>query len=152
MEVQEREHYHKLLALEEAMIAGGDVMDIEKHTRHHFCNGAYVREFFLPKGYVVTGKIHRYGCINILLSGRIAISQADGLSTIMEAGTIYNSEGGEKKVLYALENAVFLNVHSLPPELAECTEEDMEKLENHFIVPSLEMLEQERQEALEVQS
>lgn len=149
MDVQERQHYVKLKALEEAMLNEGDLLDIEKHTRHHFCNGAYVREFFLPRGYVVTGKIHRYGCINILMTGKIAIAQADGLATTLSAPHIYNSEGGEKKVLYALEDTVFLNVHSLPPELADCTEEDMEDLENYFIVPSLEALEQERHEALE---
>ena len=150
MEAQEREHYQKLLALEHALEVRGDVMDIEKHTRHHFCNGSYVREFFLPKGFLVTGKIHRYGCINILLSGKIAIAQADGLSTVLSAPHIYNSEGGEKKVLFALEDTLFLNVHALPQDLIDCT--NPEQLEDHFIVPSLEALEKERQEALEVTS
>lgn len=147
MEAHELEHYKKLQALEDAMVASGDTMDIDKHTYHHFSNGSYVREFFLPKGFVVTGKIHRYGCINILLYGKIAIAQADGVHTILEAPHIYNSEGGEKKVLFAIEDAVFLNVHALPQHLIDCT--DPKLLEEHFIVPSLEALEQERKEALE---
>lgn len=150
MEAQELEHYQKLFALEHAMEVRGNVMDLKKHTRHHFANGSYVREFFLPKGFVVTGKIHRYACINILVTGKIAVAQADGIDTVMSAPFIYTSGAGEKKVLFALEDTLFINVHRLPEELIDCT--DPEELEDHFIVPSFEALEQERHEALEVTS
>lgn len=135
-------------ALESAMVRTMSTVDVESLTKHHFCNGSYVREFFLPKGFLVTGKIHRFPCINILLVGRIRIAQSDGMGQEMAAPHIYVSQAGEKKALFAMEDSVFLNVHALPPELENCTEEDMDKLEDHFIVPSFEQLDHERLEAL----
>lgn len=141
MELARREHHEKMIALEDRMKEELDCEDPLDFTTHWHCNGAYVRQFDLPKGYTVTGKIHRYACINILLKGKIAIAQS-GEQEIMEAPHIYISEPGEKKALYALEDTIFLNVHA--------TEEtDQAKLEEHFIVPSFEALEQEQKQALE---
>lgn len=143
-------NYREMItSLEHAMLNERDCVDPELLTKHHFCNGSYVREFFLPKGFTVTGKIHRYSCINILLVGRIRIAQSDGLGREMEAPHIYVSQAGEKKALFALEDSVFLNVHALPAKLKDCTEADMDKLEDHFIVPSFEQLDHERRDALE---
>ncbi len=139
----ELEHRSKVTALESAMIEELETFDPECFTKHHFCNGSYVREFFLPKGFLVTGKIHRYPCINILLMGKIRIAQSDGIDTIMEAPCIYQSQAGEKKALFALEDTIFLNVHSVGEET------DLEKLEERFIVESFEQLDIERREALE---
>lgn len=135
-------------ALEAAMIEELDTFDPECFTKHHFCNGAYVREFFLPKGFLVTGKIHRFPCINVLLAGKIRIAQSDGLETVMEAPAIYQSQAGEKKALFALEDTIFLNVHALPPDLIDATEADLDRMEEHFIVPSYEALDAERREAI----
>ena len=142
-------HRASITHLENAMLDELECFDPECFTKHHFCNGAYVREFFLPKGFLVTGKIHRYHCINILLSGKISIAQGDGLETVMEAPMIYQSQAGEKKALFALEDTVFLNVHALPQDMLEASETDLEEMEAHFIVPSFEALDIERREALE---
>lgn len=128
------EHLNKLLALEEQFKEEGDLDDPKDHTNHYHCEGAYVREYVLPKGHFVTGKIHRKACINILLTGKIIVSQSDGQRT-MSAPCIYISEPGEKKALYALEETRFLNVHA--------TEEtDQDVLEEIFTVPVPEYIEQ----------
>ena len=142
-------HRTNIEALESALLKEFECFDPEYFTTHHFCNGAYVREFYLPKGFVGTGKIHRYPCINILLTGKIRIAQSDGLETIMEAPMIYISQAGEKKALYGLEDSRFLNVHALPQHMLEAGEDDLEKMEAHFIVDSFEQLDMERREALE---
>ena len=145
----ELSHRANVCALEHAMLNERECFDPDYFTKHHFCNGAYVREFFLPKGFTVTGKIHRYPCINILLSGKIRIAQSDEIATVMEAPMIYQSQAGEKKALFALEDTIFLNVHALPQEMLEAGETDLEKMEAHFIVPSFKQLDIERREALE---
>ena len=147
--VSELAHRVQITQLESAMLSERECFDPDYFTKHHFCNGAYVREFLLPKGFTVTGKIHRYACINILLSGKIQIVQGDGLDTIMEAPMIYKSRAGEKKALHALEDAVFLNVHALPQDMLDADELDLEEMEAHFIVSSFEQLDIERREALE---
>lgn len=148
-ELSVRRYRKNITALEAAMEAELDTFDPKCFNKHHFCAGVYVREFFLPKGFVVTGKIHRYPCINILLAGKIRIAQSDGLETVMEAPQIYQSQAGEKKALFALEDTIFVTTHALPPHLIDATEDDMDAMEEHFTVPSFEALDQERREALE---
>ena len=124
------DHVNKLLALESAIkkdIPEEDRLTEEGNTTHWNCEGAYVREFFLPKGHVVTGEIHKYSCINILLQGKIKLVQSDG-ERIVEAPHIYIAQPYEKKALYALEDTIFLNVHATE-------EQDPQKLREQFTVP-----------------
>lgn len=131
------DHVNKLLALEAALkrdVPEEDQLTEEGTTTHWHCEGAYVREFFLPEGHVVTGEIHKYSCINILLQGKIKLVQSDG-ERIVEAPHIYIAQPYEKKALYALEDSIFLNVHA--------TEEtDPQKLREHFTVPPEQYIEQ----------
>jgi hypothetical protein len=119
--VHKLEHLQKLLALEEAIIREGGIVQGDEealsNTFHWHCEGAYVRELHMPEGQVVTGAIHRYGCINILLKGRLKVVQSDG-EAIVEAGSIYITEPREKKALFALEDSIFLTVHhfTISPE------------------------------------
>ena len=126
-------HHTVMQSLEEAMTDSLGLLDGDEYTTHWHCNGSYVREVFLPKNHIVTGKVHRYACINIVLSGKVIVVQSDGRKTV-EAPYIYISEPGEKKALYALEDTRFLNVHA--------TEEtDQELLEAEFTVPEHALLE-----------
>lgn len=130
------DHHKKMEILEQKMLEELDCKDPDDFTTHWHCNGVYVRQFDLPKGYTLTGKIHRHACINILLKGKLAIAHSGG-QTIMEAPHIFISEPGEKKAAFAFEDSIFLNVHA--------TEEtDQEKLEALFTVPSFEALMYER--------
>ena len=63
-----QEHRAKMEALEAAISAEPESM-IELPTKHYFAHGTYTRELFLPKGTVLTGKIHRHSCINIIAKG-----------------------------------------------------------------------------------
>ena len=134
--VHKAEHLNKILALEEAIIREGGAVqgeeEITSNTFHWHCEGAYVRELHMPEGQVVTGAIHRYGCINILLKGRLKVVQSDG-EAIVEAGSIYITEPREKKALFALEDSIFLTVHA-----TELTEE--EDLIKHFTISPEELL------------
>ncbi len=138
-------HRAGITALEEHMRAELDCVDPDELTDHWFCEGVYLRQLRIPKGFTVTGKIHRHRCINILRQGSIRIALSDGSQTTMSAPHIFISEPGEKKAGYALEDTLWLNVHA--------TEEtDLAKIEEHFIVPSFEQLDHERQLALEGKS
>lgn len=127
--------------LEAAMLEQTECVDPDALTDHWFCEGVYVRQLRIPKGYTVTGKIHRHACINILLQGSIRIALTDGSQTTMHAPHIFISEPGEKKAGFALEDTLWLNVHA--------TEEtDLQKIEEQLIVPSYEALEAEQAAAL----
>lgn len=130
--VRKEAHVNKLLEFEAAMKKECDLIDGEDYTKHHHCEGVYLREFFLPEGGACTGEIHRFDCINILLKGKVRVVQSDG-EYELAAPMIYESKAGEKKALYALEDTIFCNIHA--------TEEtDQTKLREHFTVPSHEFL------------
>jgi hypothetical protein len=130
----------QILRLEEVMLQMPEQVDLEQLTEHFFAPGIYVRQLTIPAGVVLTGKIHRYEIMNILVSGTIRVTTDDGVAELT-GPMIFNSQAGTKKAGFALTDVVFLNVH--PTELT-----DLEKIEKEFIVPSFEVLEQEQRQAI----
>jgi hypothetical protein len=84
----------------------------------------------------LTGKIHRYEVQNILVSGTIRVTTDEGVKELT-GPMIFNSAAGTKKAGYAVTDVIWLNVH--PTDST-----DLEEIETHFIVPSIEALEQEQ--------
>ena len=109
---------------------------IVMETKHHFSPGIYTRELFIPKGTVLTGKIHRYEVMNVLVSGTIKVTTDDGIETLT-GPMIFNSRAGTKKAAVSMTDVIWLNIH--PTELT-----DLEEIEKEFIAPSFEALEQEK--------
>jgi len=63
---------------------------LDMPVKHHFANkgtphGTYARELFIPKGTVLTGKIHKFEQINIMSKGDISVLTEDG--RLLEAPT-----------------------------------------------------------------
>lgn len=126
----------KIMELETAIEEQLDPVDLSGYTKHHFAPGIYTRELFIPAGTVLTGMIHRYEVQNILISGTIRVTTDDGVVELT-GPMIYNSAPGTKKAGYAVTDVIWLNVH--PTEST-----DLKEIESHFIVPSVEALEQEK--------
>lgn len=94
-------------------------------THYHFHHG-YGRELFIPAGTVLTGKIHKFTNLNVLLSGEIAVLLADGTVKRAGPGHVEVAPAGMKRVGYALTDTRWLTVHG--------TEEtDLEKIEAEVI-------------------
>jgi hypothetical protein len=106
---------------------------LEIRTRHYFSNGLYAREITIPKGTLLTGKIHKTVHLNIISKGRIAVVTEFG-EQIIEAPATIVSQPGTKRVGYALEETVWTTLHGTD-------ETDLEKLEAQLIAPSHESLE-----------
>jgi len=120
------------MALEEAIKMLPQV-DLTAHTKHHFAPGIYVRELFIPAGTILTGAIHRFEVMNILVSGSIRVTTDAGVQTLT-GPMVFNSKAGSKKAGFALTDVVFLNVH--PTDLT-----DVDEIEKEVIAPSFEALE-----------
>jgi hypothetical protein len=130
----------QILRLEDALFKLPNQLDFEQYTEHFFAPGIYVRQLTIPAGTVLTGKIHRYEIMNILVSGTIKVTTDDGVEEV-SGPLIFNSKAGSKKAGFALTDVVWLNVH--PTELT-----DLEEIERHFIAPSFETLEQEQRKQI----
>ena len=121
------------MALEAAMLT---CEQLELVTNHYYAKGTYTRELILPAGTLLTGKIHRHSCINILAKGKIKVVTDEGEYDI-EAPYTFVSGAGVKKAGYVLEDAVWINVHPWDGQMT------IEQIEHNVIVPSYEQLEQE---------
>ena len=131
-------HRDAIMALEREMIDHPerlleDGRPIELETIHHFAPGLYARELRIPKGVLLTGKIHKTEHLNILAKGRIEISNM-GESREMIAPQIFVSPPGTKRAGYAHEDCVWITIH--PTE-----ETDIMKLEYDLVTNSFDEIE-----------
>lgn len=107
----------------------------EMPLKHTFGDGIYVRELNIPKGFLVVGKIHKTRTLNILLKGDITILTENGIRR-MKAPEYFIGSPGEKKVGFAHEDTVWVNV--LPTE-----ETNLDKIEDKFIAKNYQELDKD---------
>jgi hypothetical protein len=98
--------------------------------KHSFSEGVYVREIFIKKGLFAIGKIHKFEHTFFLMKGKMLMCSEEGVKEI-EAPFYGNASAGTKRVVVALEDSVFVNVHPNPNNVKE-----IEKLEEYFVVSS----------------
>lgn len=103
---------------------------------HHFSAGVYLRELRIPADTHLTGKIHRYPCLNIVVQGEIEVATDKGNKRIV-APAIFESPPGTKRAGYTITDTIWITAHSFPEDL-EKTDEAMNK---YFTASSFEELE-----------
>lgn len=98
---------------------------VECPVLHHFGPGIYIREVRMPAGTFAIGHRQKEQHLNILLSGKVAMLDKDGLPKVVSAPFMYSGEPG-RKVGYIIEDVVWQNIYS--------TEEtNIDKLEERFL-------------------
>jgi quercetin dioxygenase-like cupin family protein len=118
----------KVFELEAAMKRECELVELP--VKHYFSQGVYARELFIPKGTVLTGKIHKYEQLNIMSQGELSVLTENGIKRVKAPFTIV-SPPGTKRVAYAHEDTIWTTIHG--------TEEtDVEKIEEKFIAQSEE--------------
>ena len=69
---------------------------VEIPVEHRFVNGMYAREITIPKGTMLTGRVHKFGYVDIMLSGDITVATPDGVKRF--TGTnIFEGFAGRKR-------------------------------------------------------
>lgn len=105
---------------------------------HDFSPGLYLRRILMPKDWFIIGKTHKTRHMNIILLGSAQV-MIEGELKLIQAGDVFESGPGVKKVLYILEDMIWMTTH--------VTEEtDIEKLEVEMVLTDEEekvLLEQE---------
>jgi hypothetical protein len=118
----------KILQLEDKMREQPGQILIE--PVHYFAEGLYAREITIPKGTLLTGKIHLFEHINIISKGDISVLTENGVKRIKAPATLI-SRPGIKRVGYAHEETVWTTIHA-------CNEKDAEKAEKLLVVDTFE--------------
>jgi quercetin dioxygenase-like cupin family protein len=120
--------YQQIKHFEQQIVALGTV---ELEFENYYIPGVYLRKLKIPQGTPLVGKIHATLHMCVIAKGRIAVASETGRA-ILEAGEVFLSEPGTKRVGYALEDCVFINVHSNKDD-----DTDLAVLESKLITPEL---------------
>jgi len=137
----------KILELEKALLKNVDQKNIignkgevvrseEFPTKHTFADGIYVRQMEMKKDSVVVGAIHNHLHVWFLLTGYITVATQDSTEDYI-APCYVVSTPGVKRVIYANEESIFVNIHKNPNNT-----KDLDELEAEIVSKNYEEYEQ----------
>ena len=97
---------------------------VESPAQHYHLNGVYCRALFIPKGCLLTGKIHNHESIGILAQGTLRITNGE-TSTVVTAPYITVDKPGIKRLGYAETDCTFITVHRTDLDSIEAIEDEL---------------------------
>lgn len=123
-EIAKQTLIHKIDELEAFMVEHFPIQHCP--VSHRFTEGLYVREIFMPKGMLITSKIHKTQHTYFVLKGK-CIVWIDGVEHLVEAPYIGVTEPNTRRVLYILEDSIWATSHPNP------NNETVEQIEERII-------------------
>jgi len=126
----------KILLFEKALgkFPGAKFGDDAFPLKHTFVDGAYVREIFMPKGYLTTSKIHKFEHPYFIMKGEVSVLTEEGVVRI-KAPFAGITKPGTKRVIYIHEDCVWITCHTNPDN-----GEDLLKIEDRIIAKTFDEL------------
>jgi len=110
----------KILKFQEALVNNADEINIVTHQdsdhfplKHTFADGIYVRQMSMKPGSVVVGAIHKHLHVWFLLTGHISVVTEETKEDYI-APCYVVATPGTKRVIYANEESIFVNIHKNP--------------------------------------
>lgn len=101
--------------------------------KHSFADGMYVREIFLPKGMFYVTKIHKKLHPYFIMRGKVEVLTEEGMVRL-EAPYQGLTKPGTKRLIYVLEDTVWITVHATH-------ETDIEKIEEEMIAKNFDEID-----------
>jgi hypothetical protein len=94
---------------------------------HKFADQLYIRQMDMKAGQIVVGAIHNHLHVWFLMTGRVLINNnGNKIEHIAPCYTV--SKPGSRRVIYAVEDSIFINVHKNPTNT-----KDIKKLEQEIV-------------------
>jgi hypothetical protein len=125
IEIKEKTTNEKIDELESAMVENFPL--VECPLIHRFTEGLYTREIFMPKGSLVTSKIHKTQHQFCVLKGAVSVWIDEGVEQYIEAPYVGITEPGTRRVLYVWEDCIWITSHPNP------NNENVEEIEERII-------------------
>tara|TARA_R100001377_G_C3156161_1_gene98060 strand:+ start:113 stop:556 length:444 start_codon:yes stop_codon:yes gene_type:complete len=95
--------------------------------KHQFADQIYIRQMDLKKGQVIVGAIHNHLHAWFLLTGKVLINNnGELIEHIAPCYTV--SEPGSQRLIYAMEDSIFVNIHKNPSNT-----QDIKELEDTIV-------------------
>jgi hypothetical protein len=86
---------------------------IDLNVKHFYINGMYAREITIPKGAMITSRVHAYGYVDIMISGDITIITDAGKSSY-SGYNLFEGFAGKKRVGLAHTEVKWITIHNVP--------------------------------------
>lgn len=110
----------------------GKIVRSEKFLlKHTFADGIYVRQMEMKKDSVVVGAIHNHLHVWFLLTGYITVATQDSTEDYI-APCYVVSTPGVKRVIYANEESIFVNIHKNPSNTQNLEELEAEIVSRNY--------------------
>ena len=100
------------------MIRDGHARKATVISTHHFVNGIYAREVFIPAGTWATGYEHKTEHLNVLSHGEVSVMTETGMKHLKAPAT-FASRAGMKRFGYAHTDVVWTTFHPNPTDETE---------------------------------
>ncbi len=128
----------EIQALQELLISNADGENIEGdgkniiHSekfplKHTFADGVYIRQMDMKSDSMVVGAIHNHLHVWFLLTGHLVVITEDTTEEFISPCYVLATPGS-KRVIYALEDSIFVNIHKNPNNI-----KDIKKLEDEIV-------------------
>lgn len=101
-----------------------DLPQLSLEPVHYFAKGLYARELFIPKGTILTGKIHLKEHLCIVPYGDISVANDGETKRIQGYATFVGTPGG-KRAGYAHEDTLWIAIHATENVTVEECEEEL---------------------------
>lgn len=122
----------------------------EAPVTHTFTKDMYSREIFMPKGAILTSKIHKTQHQYVVLSGMVAVfTEKEGVVKL-RAPYVGVTEPGTRRLLYALEDTRWITFH--PTRLIKVKDIERQIIqprENKYIEHAKREIEEATQKVLQ---
>ena len=128
----------EIQSLQELLINNADGENIEGNgknivhsknfpLKHMFADGVYIRQMDMKADSMVIGAIHNHLHAWFLLTGHLAVVTESSVEEFV-APCYVLAKPGSKRVIYAIEKSIFVNVHKNPNNI-----KDIKKLEKEIV-------------------
>ncbi len=106
-----------------------DLPQADVQIRHHFSDGMYAREMFMPAGTCVVGALHKTQHLYSVVKGHCLATSQYGSEEI-KAPFLGETIPGTKRVIYAITDCVWITYH--PTDLT-----DVDEIEAALVEPEV---------------
>ena len=118
-------------------IAGSEQTATELPVEHFITNNTYTRQITLPKGMLLTGKVHNFDHTSILSAGEVTVMTDEGITRIKAPAT-WISKANTKRLIYVHEDTIWSTIHySTNTEVADLEKEIVHQSDLTWIDESL---------------
>tara|TARA_R110000782_G_scaffold237807_1_gene324267 strand:+ start:531 stop:995 length:465 start_codon:yes stop_codon:yes gene_type:complete len=104
--------------------------------KHTFADGVYIRQMDMQADSMVVGAIHNHLHVWFLLTGHLMVITEDTTEEFI-APCYVLATPGSKRVIYAMEDSIFVNIHKNPNNI-----KDIKKLEDDLVSLTFEDYEE----------